>query len=240
MRQVPVVRWMETEHGPLLPSEGMPPQGDGAADGPMQVPAQSAAEPMQQAAEGTIAHAIREQELSGGWRVPPTPAECESRLQAAQFRLLLAFLQSERLIAGCSLVLEGGVVPATIAACLRALPTVGSEAELRTALADESQGAVVVGAGARIELTGDHLTIRWAVRLVGEAGGALPVIAGAQGKRLPAQASRCGWRTCGSRGAAITQSTATEGPRWPRTAASLPVVRHTLTAQARPARCGSA
>ena len=128
---------------------------------------------------------MRDSEQRGaGWLVPPTPSECGSELQAAQFRLILAFMQSERLTEGCSLVLEFGVVPATIAACLRALPTVGSEAELRTALADESRRSVLVKAGARIELPGGDLTIRRSVRLVGGAGGALPVIAGAQGKAV--------------------------------------------------------
>ena len=68
------------------------------------------------AAEGTIAPAIREQERTGGWWVPATPSECKSDLHAAQLRLILGFLQSERLTEHCPLRLEAGRVPEAIAA----------------------------------------------------------------------------------------------------------------------------
>ena len=87
--------------------------------------------------------------------MPPAPSECESRLQAVHFRLLLGFLQSERLTAGCSLVLEGGVVPATIAAWLQALPTVGS-----------------LGGQLALEITGGGVAVRLeGLRIEGSGGG---------------------------------------------------------------------
>eukprot|EP01046_Picozoa_sp_COSAG06_P037355 COSAG06_NODE_4209_length_4473_cov_275.412730_4_plen_240_part_00 len=62
------------------------------------------------------------------------------------------------------------------------LRTPSTEAELRQALAAGGPETVVLTAGSRIELTGDQLTITRTVRLVGEAGGALPAIAGAVGE----------------------------------------------------------
>ena len=52
------------------------------------------------------------------WRPPASPAQCESQLQVAQLRLMLAFLFNERLTEHCPLLLEGGIMVETIATCL--------------------------------------------------------------------------------------------------------------------------
>ena len=68
--------------------------------------------------EGTIAPL-----LERGWTVPTRRAAtirvCSSELRAAQLRLLLGFLHSERLTEHCALVLEAGRVTETIAACFQ-------------------------------------------------------------------------------------------------------------------------
>ena len=59
--------------------------------------------------------------LECGWAVPRRRAAtiCSTELRAAQLRLLLGFLHSERLTASCPLVLEAGRITETIAACFR-------------------------------------------------------------------------------------------------------------------------
>ena len=64
-------------------------------------------------AEGTIARAIREQ--SRPWRWPSR--RCRTALQAAQLRLSLGLLHSERLTEHCPLVLEAGRVTDIIVSC---------------------------------------------------------------------------------------------------------------------------
>ena len=66
--------------------------------------------------EGTVAELAN----SGNWPAPPAPDECRTRLQAAQLRLLLAFLGSERLAERCPVqhLWEAGRIPEAVAACL--------------------------------------------------------------------------------------------------------------------------
>ena len=66
--------------------------------------------------EGTMAPL-----LECGWAVPRRRSAtiCSSELRAAQLRLLLGFLHSDRLAEHCALVLEAGRVTETIAACFR-------------------------------------------------------------------------------------------------------------------------
>ena len=52
------------------------------------------------------------------WRLPTSPAECESQLQVAQLRLMLAFLFNERLTEHSPVLLEGGRTVETIAASI--------------------------------------------------------------------------------------------------------------------------
>eukprot|EP01047_Picozoa_sp_COSAG01_P011630 COSAG01_NODE_511_length_16061_cov_15.815875_3_plen_381_part_00 len=64
--------------------------------------------------QGTVARLTRE----GSPRLGVTPSgRCRSALWAAQLRLLLGFLHSERLTERCPLVLEAGCITETIAAC---------------------------------------------------------------------------------------------------------------------------
>jgi len=67
--------------------------------------------------EGTIAFRIRE----GRWWRPRRRAvtTCATGLRAAQLRLLLGFLHSERLTESCWLELETGRITETIASCFR-------------------------------------------------------------------------------------------------------------------------
>ena len=69
-----------------------------------------------QGTDGTIAPL-----LERGWTVPTRRAAtiCSSALRAAQLRLLLGFLHSDRLTEHCPLALEAGRVTETIAACFR-------------------------------------------------------------------------------------------------------------------------
>lgn len=59
---------------------------------------------------------------------------------------------------------------------------VSTEAKLRQAVAAGGPDTVVLKAGSRIVLTGGTLEITRTVRLVGEGGGALPAIAGVEGR----------------------------------------------------------
>ena len=53
------------------------------------------------------------------WATPASPAACVSDVQAAQLRLLLCFLQHERLTENCAVVPEGGEVFEIVAACFK-------------------------------------------------------------------------------------------------------------------------
>ena len=88
------------------------------------------------ALEGSIAWHIRE----GDWTTPGAAHKCRNRLQAARLRLILGFLQSQRLTANCPLRLEAGRVPETVAECFGALRTCFSRAHENYTLSDE--GAV--------------------------------------------------------------------------------------------------
>ena len=63
--------------------------------------------------QGAIALVLEQ----SGWATPASPAACVSDLQAAQLRLLLCFLQQERLTENCAVVPEGGEVFEIVAAC---------------------------------------------------------------------------------------------------------------------------
>ena len=65
--------------------------------------------------EGAIALVLEQ----SGWATPASPAACVSDLQAAQLRLLLCFLQQERLTEHCAAVPEGGEVFKIVAACFK-------------------------------------------------------------------------------------------------------------------------
>jgi len=65
--------------------------------------------------EGAIAHAVRE---PTSWlAVRPSATRCHTALQAAQLRLVLGFLHSERLTERCPVTLEAGRVTDTIVSC---------------------------------------------------------------------------------------------------------------------------
>ena len=66
--------------------------------------------------EGTVAWLVREEPP---WLGVLQDGRCRTPLRAAQLRLLLGFLHSERLTAHCPLALEAGRVTETIAACFR-------------------------------------------------------------------------------------------------------------------------
>ena len=70
-------------------------------------------------AEGTIARAIREQSKPWPW----PSRRCRTALQAAQLRLSLGLLHSERLTEHCPLVLEAGRVTDIIISCWKVLLT---------------------------------------------------------------------------------------------------------------------
>eukprot|EP01045_Picozoa_sp_COSAG04_P026837 COSAG04_NODE_3807_length_2511_cov_2.242537_4_plen_114_part_00 len=67
--------------------------------------------------EGTVAWLIRESHLLWGRQRWPA-GRCRTALRAAQLRLALAFLQSERLTERCPLVLIADVSE-VVAACIR-------------------------------------------------------------------------------------------------------------------------
>eukprot|EP01045_Picozoa_sp_COSAG04_P025249 COSAG04_NODE_3279_length_2980_cov_1.509198_1_plen_389_part_00 len=69
--------------------------------------------------EGTVVLLRRE---PGWWAAPPrSPNRCLGKLQAARLRLLLCFLQHERLAEHCPVALEGGRMLETIGGCFVAL-----------------------------------------------------------------------------------------------------------------------
>ena len=53
------------------------------------------------------------------WTATPSPAFVRSEVQAAQLRLMLCFLQQERLTEHCAAVPEGGEVFEIVAACFK-------------------------------------------------------------------------------------------------------------------------
>ena len=65
--------------------------------------------------QGAIALVLEQ----SGWATPASPAACVSDLQAAQLRLLLCFLQQERLTEHCAAVPEGGELFEIVAACFK-------------------------------------------------------------------------------------------------------------------------
>ena len=69
-------------------------------------------------AEGTIAGLLRHEP---GWLVPRAPGECRGKLQAARLRLLLCFLQHERLAERCPAALEEWGLLEAIGGCFAAL-----------------------------------------------------------------------------------------------------------------------
>ena len=68
--------------------------------------------------EGTIAVLLRH---GPGWLAPRSPSKCRGKLQAAQLRLLLCFLQHERLAEHCPVALEEWGMLETIGGCFAAL-----------------------------------------------------------------------------------------------------------------------
>ena len=71
--------------------------------------------------QGAIALVLEQ----SGWATPASPAACVSDLQAAQLRLVLCFLQQERLTEHCAAVPEGGEVFEIVAACFK-VPSLAS------------------------------------------------------------------------------------------------------------------
>ena len=65
--------------------------------------------------EGTIAYELR----NTSWALPPSAATCCSRLQAAKLRLIVAFMQSERLTQHSRVAMEFGIVPEIVAAAIK-------------------------------------------------------------------------------------------------------------------------
>ena len=65
--------------------------------------------------QGAIALVLEQ----SGWATPASPAACVSDLQAAQLRLVLCFLQQERLTEHCAAVPAGGEVFEIVAACFK-------------------------------------------------------------------------------------------------------------------------
>ena len=107
--------------------------------------------------EGTVAHLIREEP---SWLGVTPSGRCRSALRAAQLRLVVGFLHSDRLTASCPLVLEAGRLTETIAACLVYTPLSAEEqraldAQLFCAAASAAGEAAKVellaGEGANVE-----------------------------------------------------------------------------------------
>ena len=67
-------------------------------------------------AEGTIAGLLRHE--PGAWLAPRSPSKCRGKLQAARLRLLLCFLQHERLAERCPASLEEWGLLETIGGCI--------------------------------------------------------------------------------------------------------------------------
>eukprot|EP01045_Picozoa_sp_COSAG04_P026793 COSAG04_NODE_3791_length_2526_cov_5.686032_1_plen_321_part_00 len=95
---------------------GQPPAGVGARPGAAGG-AGPEPEPEPELEQGTIA-ALRHEP---GWLLPRCPGKCRGNLQAAQLRLLLCFLQHERLAEHCPASLEAGRMLETIGGCIVAL-----------------------------------------------------------------------------------------------------------------------
>ena len=107
--------------------------------------------------EGTVAQLIREEP---SWLGVTPSGRCRSALRAAQLRLVVGFLHSDRLTASCPLVLEAGRLTETIAACLVYTPLSAEEqqaldAQLFCAAASAAGEAAKVellaGEGANVE-----------------------------------------------------------------------------------------
>eukprot|EP01045_Picozoa_sp_COSAG04_P004560 COSAG04_NODE_200_length_20490_cov_33.582021_1_plen_3559_part_10 len=165
-------------------------------------------------------------EPSGAWTVLPSAAECESELQAAKLRLILAFLHNDRLTENCPLLLDGGRNPETIAACFQVngmrpspdatvtpdipqeqeQPQSGGLAALATSDSPERSGKCQ--RGVRFDVRSDGPAVRLTALIGGAYGGDRHVtIYSCEGPGTARQTERAAWREVGAGALTKDQST---------------------------------